>query len=570
VMAIRISNTHSILTSWQLIKAYWQSQERYRAYGIFAIVMLMTIFLVGLDLVFSYWQNYFYNALQAYDKPSIWYLITIFLFLAAVNMVFVVYRYYIAQSFGLRWRKWLTHQFVTRWLKHRAYYLIENFDQQTDNPDQRIQEDVGAIVTYSINLFIGFITSVTTLLGFIYVLWVLSGNLIVPLGSFGIWIIPGYLVWISLLYAFVGTVFTFKIGRPLVGLNFEQQRREANFRYAAVDLRSHAEHVALYRGESHQKHVLNNLFDRVLNNAYAIILRQKLLLWFTAGYNQTAIILPLVMVLPNYFDKVFLLGGLIQSVRAFGSVQDSLSFLVNSYTQIAEWRAISQRLTTFHNHMNTFEQKAAEENKLKLSEQTENHILIKDVSLKTPQDKVLLENINETFVHGQHYLIKGASGIGKSTFIRAIAGIWPFATGQIVLPSQKTIMYLPQKPYMPIGTLSEAVLFPGVCHQNAVSKLEKILTLCQLEAFLPRLQEIGTWSQELSPGEQQRVSFARILFHQPDWVFLDESTSMLDMASEQYLYNLLKTYLPKCSIISVGHRPSLEAFHDRVILFDTQ
>ena len=550
-------------TTWQLIKLYWQSEQRFSAYLFFFVVIVMTIGLVIFDVIFSYWSNHFYNALQAYDKQTVFYLVGVFFILAIFYIILAVYRYYISQLFGLRWRKWMTEQFVERWLANRDYYYLENFDEKTDNPDQRIQEDILSLITYSISLTIGLVSAVTTFIGFIYVLWHLSGEIHLSFGRFGTLHIPGYLVWVAIFYSLIGTYLTFKIGRPLVFLNFEQQRKEASFRFAAIDLRSHAEHVALYQGEQHQKGVLHRLFSTVLENWYFIILRQKLLLWFTAGYNQAAVLLPLLVALPNYFSKVFLLGGLMQSLRAFSQIQEALSFFVNSFTQIAEWRATAQRLITFVNHMQDIDDRVQKQNQLKISQSSENKIIVKHCSIFTPRNEVLLQNINEEFIHGHHYLIKGVSGIGKSTFIRTLAGIWPYASGEMILPQQK-MMYLPQKPYMPLGTLQDAILFPDQQHVFE-QDLEKVLRDCQLAHCIPRLKETATWGEQLSPGEQQRIAFVRVLLHRPDWIFLDESTSMLDLANEERLYHLLKSQLPHCSIVSVGHRASLDVFHDHII-----
>ncbi|OGT60147.1 MAG: hypothetical protein A3F14_06880, partial [Gammaproteobacteria bacterium RIFCSPHIGHO2_12_FULL_43_28] len=434
-----------------------------------------------------------------------------------------------------------------------------------DNPDQRIQEDIAALINFSINLSMGLISAITTFFAFIYVLWSLSGVLHLDLGSLGEWHIPGYLVWVAIVYAMIGTFVTFKIGFPLVGLNFEQQRREANFRFAAIDVRQHAEHIALYQGEGHQHGILSKIFGGVLENWFRIIKRQKLLLWFTAGYNQIAVALPLLVALPNYFEKVFMLGGLMQSLRAFSSIQDALSFLVNSYTQIAEWRAVIQRLITFMNHMQDINEKVARDNQLTINKTNQTNIITQAVTIDLPNGKTLLKNINQTFTHGQDYLIKGHSGIGKSTFLRALAGVWPYAKGVVTMPSAQAVMYLPQKPYMPIGTLAEAMMFPDKVHPEWEAKLQGLLKDCNLSHLIPHLHETASWSQQLSPGEQQRIAFARVILHEPDWIFLDETTSMLDLANEKALYALLKTKLPQCSLVSVGHRPSLESFHQHTI-----
>ncbi|MES2218659.1 MAG: ABC transporter ATP-binding protein/permease [Pseudomonadota bacterium] len=554
-------------TPWQLIHAFWQSDQKIFAYSFFIFVICMNLAMVGMDVVFNHWYNHFYDALQDYDRRSAYDLIVVFIFLATVYIVLAVYRYYLQAYLCLRWRRWLTHQFLNRWLEKRSYYYLENFDESTDNPDQRIQEDISALVTSTLDLVVGFISSITTFIAFIYILWTLSGHFTLNLGSWGKYNVPGYLVWVSIIYSIIGTFLAFKVGYPLVGLNFEQQRREANFRFAAIDLRTHAEHVALYHAEPYQKGILGGLFERVLNNWYAIILRQKLLLWFTAGYNQVSVILPLVVVLPNYFGKVFKLGGLMQALRAFTQIQEALSFFVNSYTQIAQWRAVVSRLITFIDHIYEVETKAVTENKLTYQTDATNTIVAKDLNIYTPHKEKLLANMNLEFKHGTNYLIKGPSGIGKSTFIRVIAGIWPFGSGEIQLPKGKSIMYLPQRAYMPIGTLREALLFPDQVSDVTDEELIKLLKACDLPELTTRLSDVSMWSEQLSPGELQRIAFARVLLKKPDWVFLDESTSAMDLALEKHLFDLLKKTLPNCSIISVGHQPSVEAYHDHQIDF---
>ncbi|MBX3708688.1 MAG: ABC transporter ATP-binding protein/permease [Gammaproteobacteria bacterium] len=551
--------------TWQLIKLYWQSEYKASAYLFFTVVIILTIVLVGFDVVFNYWYNYFYDALQAYNVQASVRLLVFFFILAAFYIIVAVYRYYVSQIFALRWRRWLTDQLINRWLEKRGYYYLETFDASTDNPDQRIQDDVNGLVVNSINLTVGLVSAVTTFPAFVYILWTLSGVFTISLGPFGTVHIYGYLVWVGLLYNLIGTLITFKIGRPLVDLNFEQQRREATFRFSAIDLRSHAEQVALYRGEHHQKSILDFHFFRVLENWYAIILRQKLLLWFTGGFNQLAVLLPLLIALPNYFNKVFLLGGLMQSIRAFSQIQESLSYLVNSFTLIAEWRAISRRLTTFIGHLNDVEKKVEKADGIVFKQDPKNEIVVKDLVIRTTQNNVMLGSIDECFIHGNNYVIKGESGIGKSTFIRTIAGVWPYASGEVVFPENKQVMYLPQKPYMPMGTLTEAIMFPDKKNPELEKQVENALRDCHLEAFIPRLNEMARWSEQLSPGEQQRVAFARVLLHKPDWVFLDESTSMLDLANEAHLYNVLRERLPNCSIISVAHHSSVDAFHHHVV-----
>jgi vitamin B12/bleomycin/antimicrobial peptide transport system ATP-binding/permease protein len=551
--------------AWSLVKAYWQSEQRLFAYISLVFVLFMTIALVALEVLLNYWYNYFYDALQAYNKTNVLDLLWVFMLLASVIIIFAVYRYYAQAYLGLRWRRWMTDQFLNRWLEHRSYYYLETFDEQTDNPDQRIQEDIGSLVNTALSLLIGLIGAVTTFFAFIYILWTLSGVISIPLGVMGTLHIPGYLAWVGIIYALLGTYFTFKIGYPLVSLNFEQQRREADFRYAEVDLRKHAEDVALYHGEHHQKNILGRLFNRVIENWYLIILRQKVVLWFTAGYNQVSVILPLMVALPNYFSKIFKLGGLIQTLRAFSNVQEALSFFVNSYTQIAEWRAVIQRLTTFINHMYEVEKNAETSNHFVIKRIDQEKISLRNVEIRTPRGEKLLTGINEEFIYGKNYVITGVSGIGKSTLIRIISGIWPFGSGEIDLPMNQKIMYLPQKSFMPLGTLEEALLFPDNIRSQSKEKLKAWLHEFGLGELAFRLNEVSLWSQQLSPGEQQRIAFIRILIHKPQWVFLDEGTSALDLESEKKVFQLLQSHLPQCSIVSVGHRPSLNAYHDKVI-----
>lgn len=549
-------------SGWQLLKAYWKSDQRVTAYIFLSAVLLMSVTLVGFDVIFTTWYNKFYNSLQDYDSRSAVDLLKIFVFLASIYIVFAVYRYYLQSYLALRWRRWLTGEFLNRWLQNRGYYYLEDFYEHTDNPDQRIQEDINALVNTSLSLLLGILSSIVTFFAFIYILWNLSGVLTIPIGHHKVLHIQGYLVWVAILYAAVGTYLTFRIGRPLVSLNFEQQRREANFRFTAIDLRSHAEHVALYRGEHHQRTILDRVFSGVLQNWYAIILRQKLLLWFTAGYNQISVIIPLVVALPNYFNKVFKLGGLMQSLSAFRQIQEALSFIVNSYTVIAEWQAVMRRLLSFINHIYEAEQHVITNNNFTYLTNLENKITVKNLTIYMPSGEKLLEQINAELVHGTNYWIQGDSGVGKSTFVRAISGIWPYGSGEISLPEKQNIMYIPQRSYMPLGSLKEALLFPDDISLVSDAQLIQLLRDCDLPHLITQLEHVTTWSEHLSPGELQRIAFVRVLIHQPDWVFLDESTSALDLTHEQHLYELLQAKLPNCTVVSVGHRPSLEAYHD--------
>lgn len=566
-MNFRQSATPLFLTdynysAWKIIKLFWQSPYKKYAYLYSFLVIAITVFIVGMEVALSYWYEMFYNALQAYDKAAILKLIGAFCLLATVFIILLVYRYYFSQLLNIRWRIWLTQQFIDRWLYHKNYYYLETLDKGTDNPEQRIQEDISALVATSINLTLGLINAFTTIFAFIYILWSLSGTLHLNLGVLGQYKISGYLVWVGVSYAIIGTLITFKIGRPLINLNFEQQKREAYFRVVATDLRMNAENIALYNGEMAEKNILNKKFNQVVDNYFAIILRQKLLLWFTAGYRQSSVILPLLVVLPNYLNKVFMLGGLMQAIKAFDNVQTELSFLILSYTSIAEWQAINQRLTSFLNHLNASATHAkAQQVKIITTQNSGNYLQTEDIKLFAPNNKLLLQNISITFDGGKKYLLTGKSGIGKTTFLRLLAGIWPYAEGQLNFPKQFKPLFLSQKPFMSLGSLQESILFPAINNVDA-QQLKHYMGLCNLEYLIPFLHDEAIWKNKLSPGEEQRIALLRILINKPNWIFLDESTSMLDHENEEMLYRIIKQELSDATIVSVAHRSSVKKFHD--------
>lgn len=549
---------------WRLLFLYWRSSEKKSAWVSLILISILILVVVGFSIAFSYWNNYFYTALQAYQKNKVFQLLGGFAILALFYIIFEVLRLFVMQTFLLRWRNWLTQQLMTRWISRRTYYYLENIDQKTDNPDQRIQEDAQALVGSALSIYSGLLNAVMTLAGFLFVLWELSGNFSISFGSLGNYVIHGYLIWVALFYSAIGTWLAIKIGRPLVGLNFEQQKREANFRYAAIYLRTHADHVALYRGERREGDKLKGLFASVLQNAYDIVYRQMKLLSFTSGFGQLAVFLPLMVALPNYFNKVFLFGGLIQMLTAFDKVQTSFSFIVNAYADIANWQAVVKRLSSFVNHMNDIDARLIQHPKLTVVQGKDNHLLIQNLTVYRPSGEPLLKNIHLNLVGGKHYLFRGASGLGKSTVVRAIADLWAFSKGQIILPNQK-IFYLPQKPYMPIGSLRQAIVFPAMDSAPFDADLVNWLSVCDLSHLIKVLDCENNWAEQLSLGEQQRIGFVRALLHKPSWIFLDESTSQLDSDNEKKMYGLLKQYLPHSTWVSIAHRESLISMHDEVI-----
>jgi putative ATP-binding cassette transporter len=440
---------------------------------------------------------------------------------------------------------------------------------ETDNPDQRIAEDLRLFVTGTLVLAIGGMRAVVTLVSFIAILWGLSGSVTLPVGGF-LMTIPGYMVWAALLYAIVGTWLTDRIGRPLVRMNFDRQRYEADFRFGLVRFRENTEGVALYHGEPDEMRNFRTRFASVVGNWWDIMRQQKRLTWFTAGYGQAAIIFPFVVAAPRYFRGEIPLGGLVQTASAFGQVQDSLSFIVGSYTDIAEWRSVVQRLVGFEEALDRVRAQAAARDGIQREDADVPTLAVENVDLALPGGTPLISGVNFALARGESALLSGPSGAGKSTLIRAIAGIWPFGRGEIRVP-RGPVLFLPQKPYLPIGTLREVISYPTPAGGLPAGELNDQVLREALEAVgLPelagRLDEAGHWALQLSPGEQQRIAFARALVQKPDWLFLDEATSAVDEAAETRLYQLVRDRLRGTAVLSVGHRSSLRAFHGRQLV----
>ncbi len=547
--------------AWILIRPYWFSEDRWAGRGLLAVVIGLNLFIVFINVLLSKWYNLFYNSLQDKDVAAFWSLLGRFSWLAGLYIVAAVYQIYLNQMLQIRWRRWLTDRYLGAWLTDGAYYRMQLTASETDNPDQRISDDLRLFVAGALSLSIGGLRAVVTLVSFLGILWGLSGSATLPSWAGGM-TVPGYMVWAALLYAIAGTWLTNRIGRPLVRLNFDQQRYEADFRFSLVRLRENTEGVALYRGEADELRSFRDRFGSVVRNWWGIMRQQKRLTWFTSGYGQAAIIFPFIVQAPRYFRGEMALGGLMQTSQAFGQVQDSLSFIVTSYTDIAEWRAVILRLLGFERTLARVRSEASVEG-VRREPGTAPGLAVDRVALNLPGGRPLLEGVNLAIRPGDTALITGPSGAGKSTLFRAIAGIWPFGRGDIRLPREGRTLFLPQKPYLPIGTLREVVSYPSPPDGIDDAALREVLEAVGLPELTSRLAENAHWALALSPGEQQRIAFARALVQKPEWLFLDEATSALDEETEARLYALLRSRLPGTSVVSVGHRSSLRAFHAR-------
>jgi putative ATP-binding cassette transporter len=546
-------------TLWQLVIPYWKSRERWRAYLLLAVIVGLNVGQVYINVLVNQWYNDFYNILQVLNKNAFWQSILRFSFLAAIFIVMAVYRTYLYQMLQIRWRRWLTAQYLTDWLGKQNYYRMQLFGSRTDNPDQRISEDIDQFIQLTLSLSLGLLNAVVTLFSFLTILWQLSGVLAFQVQGMAI-SIPGYMVWAALVYSLVGTWIMMKIGRPLIRLNFNQQRYEANFRFSMVRLRENSESIAFYKGEAQEHANFLERFSSVVDNFWQIMKRQKLLNWFSSGYGQIAIIFPFLVATPRLFAGQIKLGGLLQISDAFGKVQDSLSYIVNSYTDIATWRAVIERLHGFNESIKQTKGSLIPSDGFQQHIATEKIIKAENITIKLPDGRMLLEHIDLSIKPSDSLLITGVSGTGKSTLLRTLAGIWPFVEGQLTMPASATMMFLPQKPYMPLGTLREILCYPNSPDVED-EKLRDVLSSCQLDKLAGNLDETKQWSDILSIGEQQRIAFARVMLVKPEFIFMDESTSALDETLEAQLYEMLKSRLPDSAIISIGHRMSLRAWH---------
>lgn len=549
---------------WRIAAPYFRSEDKWAGRGLLAAVVAMELALVAIDVLVNQWQNRFYSALQANDWDAFVTQIWIFVGLASTYIALAVYKLYLNQWLQIRWRQWLTRHYLGEWLGGATHYRMQLKGDAADNPDQRITEDVKNFVEQTLTIGLGLLSSIVTLFSFVIILWGLSNA--APLRLFGTdLMIPGYLCWGALIYAIFGTALTHWIGAPLVNLNFEQQRYEADFRFNLVRVRENSEQIALLRGEGAERARLLDRFGFVIANWYGIMSRTKRLTAFTASYQQAAVIFPYVLVAPAFFAKKIQLGDMMQTASAFSSVQGALSFFVTAYRSLAEWRSIVARLDGFEMSVESAANLPAHEPAIALEVAGGRHIDLEQLCVNLPNGTPLVAAKAFTIQSPERVLVTGPSGSGKSTLFRAIAGIWPFGTGTVVIPAKAKLMMLPQRPYFPVGVLRDAVVYPAAPGAFEAAQVRDALIAVGLPDLSGRLEEDGHWNRMLSLGEQQRLGLARALLHAPDYLFLDEATASLDEPSEARLYRLLAEKLPQATIVSIGHRSTLDAFHTRKV-----
>ena len=562
-----MNNIRSTLaTVWRIAAPYFRSEDKWAGRGLLAAVIAIELALVGLDVLLNQWNNRFYNALQDKNWDVFVREIGVFTLLATCNVVLVVYQLYLNQWLQIRWRRWLTTRYLGEWLQGANHYRMQLQGDAADNPDQRITDDVKLFVDRTLNIGVGLLSSVVTLFSFVIILWGLSAA--APLHVSGReFEIPGYLVWGALIYAIFGTALTQWIGSPLVSLDFQQQRLEADFRFNLVRVRENAEQIALLRGEPAERQRLSDRFGRVVGNWYAIMSRTKRLTAFTQSYSQAAVIFPYILVAPAFFANKIELGGMMQTASAFDSVQKALSFFVSVYRTMAEWRAVVARLDGFETAIASATTLAGSADAINMASSTESdEIDLRQLLVRLPNGTPLVSADHLSLRTNERTLVTGPSGAGKSTLFRAIAGIWPFGSGSIAIPANATLMMLPQRPYFPIGALQAAIVYPAEADAFSSDQVRDALIAVGLPKLATRLEEEAHWNRMLSLGEQQRLGLARALLHRPQYLFLDEATASLDEPSEAALYRLLEEKLPATTIVSIGHRSTLAAFHQRNVV----
>lgn len=550
---------------WQILKPYWVSEEKWSAFLLLFIIVFCIVASVRIAVIFNYLQRDIFNALQTFNKPLLMHLIWQYALLIAVAILIFGYNVYLSGLLTIRWRRWLTKVYLSDWLVKQTHYRMQVLGKTVDNPDQRISEDLDNFPTLALSIFSNLLNSILTLFAFSFILWNLSGNLTIPLGKYT-FTIPGYLLWSALLYACIGTWLNAVLGKPLANLNYLQQRFNANFRFGMARLREVSEQVAMYRGEKTEDKKFTQAFKDIFDNFINIIKIQRRLVFFQNGYTYTSVVFGILIAVPLFFSHKIQIGGVTQIGDALSNVVGALSVFIALFVTLANWHSVIFRLTEFSQSMGEA-RNLATASKIKISEQDTDQLIIDDLDVLLPDGTPLLQHIHLAIKPGEMVLLNGPSGIGKSTLLRALAGIWPYGRGIIQMPRNAKTLFLPQKPYLPLGTLREALLYPADTSDISNEDLKKFLNSFGLEKLDKELDSVRNWSQELSLGEQQLVAFIRVFIQKPDWIFLDETTAALDETNEKMVYQKIREYLPHAAIISVGHRSSLGQFHEKKIEF---
>ncbi|OBX78968.1 ABC transporter ATP-binding protein/permease [Haemophilus aegyptius] len=539
---------------WVFAGGYLSPKRSIKPILFFLLIVAMTLLSVRISLVNSEWYKNMYTSLQEFNEHVFWQQMGLFCVIAASSVSAALVSYYLEQCFVINWIEWLNEQLVNKWMAHRAYYKTQYLSENLDNPDQRIQQDVQSYVKTTLSLSTGVIDAVTSIISYSILLWGLAGPMIV-LGVE----IPHMMVFLVFGYVIFTTLIAFWLGRPLISLNFINERLNANYRYSLIRIKEYAESIAFYAGEKVEKNQLYQQFNAVIHNMWVIVFRTLKFSGFNLVVSQISVVFPLLIQVGRYFEKQIKLGNLMQTLQVFGQLHANLSFFRNTYDNFASYKATLDRLTGFSY--------AIEKVNNKSQTQIHNHptdVIFKNLSIQNPLGHTLIKHLNITLPQGTSLLIQGKSGAGKTTLLRTIAGLWSYAEGEINCPTHNQL-FLSQKPYVPQGNLMSALAYPNNADNISHTAVE-ILNKVQLGHLAEQLEKEQDWTRILSLGEQQRLAFARLILHKPAVAFLDEATASMDEGLEFSMYQLLQQELPQTTIISVGHRSTLKTLHQQQLI----
>jgi len=550
--------THWGKQFWMFAGGYLSPKRSIKPLLFFVLIVTLTLFSVRLSLVHSTWYNNMYTALQEFNQTVFWEQMILFCFIAGFSVAAALISYYLNQRFSINWIEWLNTELLEKWMDKRAYYKSQYIGNNLDNPDQRIQQDIQSYVKTTLSLSTGVIDAVTSMISYTILLWGLAG----PMTLLGIEI-PRAMVYLVFAYVIFTTLIAFWLGKPLIRLNFANEKLNANYRYSLIRVKEYAESIAFYAGEKVEKSRLYKQFRAVIDNMWDIVFRTLKFSGFNLVVSQISVVFPLLIQVSRYFEKQIKLGDLMQTLQVFGKLHSNLSFFRNTYDSFAEYKATLDRLTGFHYSVEA----AQKQSKTDITDHPTD-VIFQHLSVKSPMGKILIKDLNLTLTQGHSLLIQGQSGVGKTTLLRTIAGLWSYAEGKIFCPQHNTL-FLSQRPYLPQGNLLTALYYPDTTENVDLAKITRVLEQVQLAHLQDRLEQEQDWSRILSLGEQQRLAFARLLLHKPKVAFLDEASASLDEGMEHAMYRLIREELPNTTIISVGHRSTLVPLHQQQLELHT-
>lgn len=550
--------THWGKQFWMFAGGYLSPKRSIKPLLFFVLIVTLTLFSVRLSLVHSTWYNNMYTALQEFNQTVFWEQMILFCFIAGFSVAAALISYYLNQRFSINWIEWLNTELLEKWMDKRAYYKSQYMGNNLDNPDQRIQQDIQSYVKTTLSLSTGVIDAVTSMISYTILLWGLAG----PMTLLGIEI-PRAMVYLVFAYVIFTTLIAFWLGKPLIRLNFANEKLNANYRYSLIRVKEYAESIAFYAGEKVEKSRLYKQFRAVIDNMWDIVFRALKFSGFNLVVSQISVVFPLLIQVGRYFEKQIKLGDLMQTLQVFGKLHSNLSFFRNTYDSFAEYKATLDRLTGFHYSVEA----AQKQSKTDITDHPTD-VIFQHLSVKSPMGKILIKDLNLTLTQGNSLLIQGQSGVGKTTLLRTIAGLWSYAEGKIFCPQHNTL-FLSQRPYLPQGNLLTALYYPDTIENVDLAKITRVLEQVQLAHLQDRLEQEQDWSRILSLGEQQRLAFARLLLHKPKVAFLDEASASLDEGMEHAMYRLIREELPNTTIISVGHRSTLVPLHQQQLELHT-